>query len=103
DVEPEIRPMWEQVVLFIFVLGPFAALFAAIGCAAAYGFGPPWLDAGLAVAFYAVAGHGVTVGLHRYFTHGSFKANRALKIALGIAGSLAVQGPLIRWVADHRK
>ncbi len=103
DVEPEIRPMWEQVVLYIFVLGPFVALIAAVVCAAAAGFGPSWLDVGLAFGFYAIAGHGVTVGLHRYFTHGSFKANRGLKIALGIAGSLAVQGPMIRWVADHRK
>lgn len=46
---------------------------------------------------------GVTVGFHRYFTHKSFKPNRGVKIALAVAGSMAVQGPLIRWVADHRK
>ncbi|MGH3371866.1 MAG: acyl-CoA desaturase, partial [Nocardioidaceae bacterium] len=32
-----------------------------------------------------------------------FKPNRGLKIALAVAGSMAVQGPVIRWVADHRK
>ena len=103
DTEPEIRPAWEQAVLFVFVLGPFAALIAAIVGAAAFGVGPSLVDTLLAVVFYAVAGHGVTAGLHRYFTHGSFKASRGLKIALGVAGSLAVQGPMIRWVADHRK
>jgi stearoyl-CoA desaturase (delta-9 desaturase) len=103
DTEPEIRPMWEQVVLFIFVIGPFVALVAAIVAAAAFGFGPSWLDVALGAGMYLIAGHGVTIGLHRYFTHGSFKANRGLKIALGVAGSLAVQGPMIRWVADHRK
>lgn len=103
ETEPEIRPMWEQVVLFIFVLGPFGALIAGIIAAGAYGHGPSLVDGLLAVGFYALAGHGVTVGLHRYFTHGAFKANRGLKLALGMAGSMAVQGPLIRWVADHRK
>ena len=52
---------------------------------------------------YAIAGHGITVGFHRYFTHGSFKAKRPLRIALAIAGSLAIEGPVVRWVADHRK
>jgi len=103
EFESDIRPAWEQAVLFLFVLGPFVALIAAVVGAAVFGHGPSLLDAILAVAFYAIAGHGVTIGLHRYFTHGSFKANRGLKIALGVAGSLAVQGPMIRWVADHRK
>jgi stearoyl-CoA desaturase (delta-9 desaturase) len=43
------------------------------------------------------------VGFHRYFTHKSFKPVRAVKIALAVAGSMAIQGPVVRWVADHRK
>jgi len=50
-----------------------------------------------------VSGLGITVGYHRLFTHGSFKANRGLRIAMAIAGSLAIEGPVIRWVADHRR
>ena len=46
---------------------------------------------------------GVTVGFHRYFTHGAFRAKRALRIALAVAGSMAVQGPILHWVADHRR
>jgi stearoyl-CoA desaturase (delta-9 desaturase) len=52
---------------------------------------------------YAITGHGITVGFHRYFTHKSFKPNRGVKVALGVAGSMAIQGPVVRWVADHRK
>ena len=52
---------------------------------------------------YYIGCHGITIGFHRYFTHGSFKAKRPLRIALAVAGSLAVEGPLVRWVADHRK
>ncbi|NMH95697.1 acyl-CoA desaturase, partial [Pseudonocardia bannensis] len=62
-----------------------------------------WVDVGLALGFYLVSGLGVTVGFHRYFTHGSFKANRPLRIALAVAGSLALQGGVISWVADHRR
>ncbi len=100
---PDIRPWWEQALLYVFVIGPFFALIAGIVLAGTTRFGPTWLDLGLGLAFYAVSGLGITCGYHRFFTHGSFKANRSLKIGLASAGSLAVQGPVIRWVADHRK
>jgi stearoyl-CoA desaturase (Delta-9 desaturase) len=45
----------------------------------------------------------VTAGFHRYFTHRAFKANRALRIALAVAVSMAFQGSIITWVADHRR
>ncbi len=96
-----VRPGSEQVVLYILVLVPFIALLAAVP--AVWGWGLGWHDVVLALVFYVVSGLGVTVGFHRYFTHGGFKAKRWLRIALAIAGSLAVQGPVIRWVADHRR
>ena len=69
----------------------------------AWGWGLGWIDLALATVFYLVSGFGITVGFHRYFTHGAFKAKRPLRVALAIAGSLAIEGPVIRWVADHRK
>ncbi|MCU1376175.1 MAG: stearoyl-CoA 9-desaturase [Actinomycetia bacterium] len=60
-------------------------------------------DVLLAVGLFAVTGHGVTVGFHRMFTHGSFRPNRALKIALAVAGSMAVEGSVVAWVANHRR
>jgi len=96
-----MRPGSEQVALYILVLVPFIALLAAVP--ALWGWGLGWHDVVLAMAFYVVSGLGVTVGFHRYFTHGGFKAKRWLRITLAIAGSLAVQGPVIRWVADHRR
>src|SRR4051794_3466420 len=91
----------ENVALAVFIAVPFLALVAAIPFA--WGWGLGWRDVALAVLMYAITGHGITVGFHRYFTHGSFKANRPLKIALAVAGSLAIEGPVIRWVADHRR
>ena len=92
---------WEQVALALFIGVPFVALVAAVPVA--WGWGLGWRDVAIAVVMYAVAGHGITVCFHRYFTHGSFKARRPLRIALAVAGSLAIEGPVVRWVADHRK
>jgi stearoyl-CoA desaturase (Delta-9 desaturase) len=91
----------EQITLGLFIGIPFVALLAAIPLA--WGWGLSWLDLGLMVGMYFLGCHGITIGFHRYFTHGSFKAKRPLRIALAIAGSMAVEGPIVRWVADHRK
>ncbi|HEX6347707.1 acyl-CoA desaturase [Umezawaea sp.] len=91
----------EQISVHVFVVVPFLALLAAVPFA--WGWGLGWVDVVLFAVFYCLAGLGITVGYHRYFTHGSFKANRALKIALAVMGSTALQGPVIDWVADHRR
>jgi stearoyl-CoA desaturase (Delta-9 desaturase) len=52
---------------------------------------------------YVLTGLGVTVGFHRYFTHRSFSTTRPIRALLGILGSAAIEGPMISWVADHRK
>jgi stearoyl-CoA desaturase (delta-9 desaturase) len=52
---------------------------------------------------YAVTAVGITVGFHRLLTHRAFQTHRPLRYALAVAGSMAVQGPVIDWVADHRK
>jgi stearoyl-CoA desaturase (Delta-9 desaturase) len=102
DIDPEPNGTFERVLVAVFTGVPFLALFAAIPLA--WGLGLlSWTDVALAVPFYLVSGIGVTVGFHRCFTHGSFKANRPLRIGLALAGSLAIEGPVITWVADHRR
>ncbi|MFN7148292.1 MAG: acyl-CoA desaturase [Microthrixaceae bacterium] len=61
------------------------------------------VDVVLLVVLYFVSGYGVTIGYHRLLTHRSFTANRALKISLAVAGSMAVEGSPISWVAAHRR
>ena len=95
------RTMGQQILVKVFVLLPFVALVAAVPIT--WGWGLGWTDFGLAAAFYVVSALGVTVGYHRYFTHGAFRAGRGLRLALAVAGSLAAQGPVIGWVADHRR
>ena len=52
---------------------------------------------------YVISGLGVTVGFHRHLTHRSFKTSRRMRGLLAIFGSVAIEGPVISWVADHRK
>ncbi|MST31777.1 acyl-CoA desaturase, partial [Acidimicrobiaceae bacterium USS-CC1] len=95
------KQMFDQVALAVFLIVPFAALVAAVPLL--WGRGLGWRDVAIAVVMYAVTGHGITVGFHRHFTHHSFRAARWLQVALAVCGSMAIQGPIIQWVADHRR
>jgi len=97
----EFMARWEQIALGLFVFIPLLGV-AAAGFVL-WGNGLSWTDVIISAVFYVVTMHGITVGYHRYFTHGSFKAKRGLRIAMAIAGSMAIQGPVTRWVADHRR
>ena len=91
----------ERVALGLFIMVPFLAVIAAIPVA--WGGWLGWSDVVIFVLMYGVTLHGITVGYHRLFTHKSFKPNRVVKNVLAIMGSMAIQGPVVRWVADHRK
>src|SRR5262245_19187928 len=95
------RPLAAHITVYLFVIVPFLAVAAAVPIA--WGWGLSLIDVLLAVGWYAVTCAGTTAGYHRYFTHGSFKAKRPLRLALAVAGSMAVQGPILHWVADHRR
>jgi stearoyl-CoA desaturase (delta-9 desaturase) len=60
-------------------------------------------DLALFAAMYVICGLGVTVGFHRLLTHRSFTTFMPLQYLFAVLGSMAVQGPVIGWVADHRK
>jgi stearoyl-CoA desaturase (delta-9 desaturase) len=91
----------DRVLVGIFVGVPFAAVIASV--VVLWGWGVNWHDLVIGGVLYAVAVHGITVGYHRLFTHKAFRAARPLKIALAVAGSLAVEGDPITWCADHRR
>jgi stearoyl-CoA desaturase (delta-9 desaturase) len=61
------------------------------------------LDIALFLTMYVGTGLGVTVGFHRLLTHRSFKTTPAVRGTLAALGSAAIEGPVISWVADHRK
>jgi stearoyl-CoA desaturase (Delta-9 desaturase) len=98
---PVVKQRWEQVALFLFLVVPFLGLAAAIPVA--WGWGLSWRDVVIAGVMYVVTANGVTVGFHRHFTHKAFKARRWLQVSMAIAGMMSIQGPVLQWVADHRK
>jgi stearoyl-CoA desaturase (delta-9 desaturase) len=65
-----------------------------------------WIGVSDVIVFavmYALSGFGVTVGFHRMLTHRAFATHPATRYVFAVLGSLSVQGPVIDWVADHRK
>jgi stearoyl-CoA desaturase (delta-9 desaturase) len=89
------------IALWALVIIPFLALVTAVPVA--WGGFLTGTDVAIGGVFYVVAGVGITVGFHRYLTHGSFKAKRWLRVALAVAGASAIQGSPTQWVADHRR
>jgi stearoyl-CoA desaturase (delta-9 desaturase) len=62
-----------------------------------------WRDILVLVVSYVVIGTGVTVGFHRLLTHRSFKTSPLMRGFFAALGSAAAEGPVIDWVATHRK
>jgi stearoyl-CoA desaturase (Delta-9 desaturase) len=91
----------EKAVNFGAVVIPFLATIAAIGLLWNSLVGPA--DLALAAAMYLLTAIGTTVGFHRLLTHRSFQTSKLLEYLFAVLGSMAVQGPVIAWVADHRK
>src|SRR5450755_3967637 len=73
DLDEDGATRGQRALVGIFVVVPTLALVAAIPVAWAWGF-LGWHDVVIALVFYWISGLGITVGFHRYFTHGSFKA-----------------------------
>lgn len=90
-----------RTAILLAVTLPFVGLIVGIVLLWENGFS--WLQLGLLLLMYHLTALGVTAGYHRLFTHRSFETSRPIKIALAILGSMAVQGPLLKWVATHRK
>ncbi len=91
----------EKTANLLAVALPFAAAIAAI----------PLLwnqlvsatDLAIMVGMYLITAFGITIGYHRLLTHRAFETVAPLRYAFAIMGSMAVQGSVIAWVADHRK
>lgn len=91
----------ERATLFAAVVLPLVGLI--VGIVLLWEWGITWVELGLFIGMYSLTVLGITVGYHRLFTHGSFDTPRWMKVFLAICGSMAVQGPVLTWVAVHRK
>ncbi|MCB0878446.1 MAG: acyl-CoA desaturase [Thermoleophilia bacterium] len=87
--------------MLLVTLGPLAAL--AIAMFLLWGHGLSGADVVAFVSLYCVSLLGVTVGYHRQLTHAGFESRAWVRNAWAMAGSLAVEGGPVDWVADHRR
>jgi stearoyl-CoA desaturase (delta-9 desaturase) len=83
------------------VVIPFVAFLVA--CVTLWNQIVGWTDLAIMLALYLPAGFGITIGYHRMLTHQAFQSSKAVRYLFAGLGSTAVQGPVIEWVADHRK
>jgi len=57
----------------------------------------------LAAMYVLTGGLGISVGFHRLFAHRSYEAAKPVRATLAVLGTMAMMGPIIRWVTNHRK
>jgi stearoyl-CoA desaturase (delta-9 desaturase) len=103
DVAPPLTAAQrlERQVALVMVVGPALGFGCAV--AASWHFGVQPLDFWLLGGMYVLTMVGITGGYHRHFTHASFQARPFVRAIFGCLGAMAGQGPLLFWVAAHRR
>jgi stearoyl-CoA desaturase (delta-9 desaturase) len=86
---------------WVTVMTPLVGVILAIVLAWGRGIGP--VELWMLGIGYVLGVVGVEVGLHRHFSHRAFQAHPAVRAGLAILGSMAAQGPVLFWVATHRR
>ena len=100
-VQPVANETLDRIITGLVTLVPFVLL--GLAASQVWNEALNWHDLTVFAIVYGVTGFGVTVGFHRMLTHRSFKTSRTLKGIFAALGSAAIEGPVISWVADHRK
>src|SRR5947209_3780310 len=98
---PERLALGVRLATLAVILVPLLGLVGAI--IFLWGWGVSWVDLGLFMGMYFLTAVGITVGFHRLFVHRSFETYESVKFVLVALGSMAVQAPLFKWVAVHRR
>jgi stearoyl-CoA desaturase (delta-9 desaturase) len=100
-VQPVEHETRDRIITGLLTVVPFLMLGFVIWQLAGSWF--HWHDVLVFAIVYIPTGLGITVGFHRLFTHRSFKTGPITRGVIGALGSAAIEGPVISWVADHRK
>jgi stearoyl-CoA desaturase (delta-9 desaturase) len=101
EIQPVAHETRDRIITGLVTFVPFAVLFVAAW--QTWNQALRWSDLLIFLIVYALTGLGVTVGFHRLLTHRSFRTSPALRGIFAALGSAAIEGPVISWVADHRK
>src|SRR5688572_33370110 len=96
------RPLpWPVKLLNLVAVGtPFVGFIAAM--IFLWGWGFSWLYLAILCGMVFPTALSVTIGYHRLFTHRSFETIGPIKFILGVLGSMALEGPIIKWCSTHR-
>jgi stearoyl-CoA desaturase (delta-9 desaturase) len=101
DVQPVLNERRDRIITGVVTIVPFLAI-GVVGWQVWNQY-LHWSDIVVFAILYVVTALGVTVGFHRLFTHRSFVTTPWLRGVFAALGSAAIEGPVISWVADHRK
>jgi stearoyl-CoA desaturase (delta-9 desaturase) len=101
DASPVRAPLPVRVVTFLVITVPVLGIAVVPFFLWRRGF--YWTDLGLLLAMYFLTGLGITIGFHRLLVHRSFETYTWMKFVWVVLGSMAVQGPMLKWVAMHRR
>jgi stearoyl-CoA desaturase (delta-9 desaturase) len=101
EVQPVLHETRDRIITGIVTAVPFLAL--GLVCWQVWADLLRWSDIAVFLIMYVLTAGGVTVGFHRYLTHRSFVTSAPMRAIFAALGSAAIEGPVISWVADHRK
>ncbi len=101
DVEPCEHETRDRIITGTITVVPVLCLFF-VGWQV-WGEWLGWNDIFVFLIMYVLTGLGITVGFHRMLTHRAFKTKSWVRATFTVLGSAAIEGPVISWVADHRK
>jgi stearoyl-CoA desaturase (delta-9 desaturase) len=101
DIEPAQHETRDRIITGAISILPFLALGIAAWRTWEGLLHPS--DVVIFLIMYIATGLGVTVGFHRLLTHRAFKTSAPVRGIFAALGSVAIEGPVISWVADHRK
>jgi stearoyl-CoA desaturase (delta-9 desaturase) len=101
DVQPVTNQTSDRIITGLVTVIPFVGLLVVAW--QLWNDALRWSDLIVFSITYVATALGITVGFHRHLTHRSFETMRWLRATLAALGSAAIEGPVISWVADHRK
>jgi stearoyl-CoA desaturase (Delta-9 desaturase) len=101
DIQPAEHETLDRIITGLVTVLPI--LFLGVAAWQLWNKALHWHDLTVFAIVYVATGLGITVGFHRLFTHRSFKTSPWMRGVFAALGSAAIEGPVISWVADHRK
>jgi stearoyl-CoA desaturase (delta-9 desaturase) len=66
-------------------------------------YGLDWFHVGMFLVLFACTSMSITLGYHRLFSHGAFKAHWSVRLFTLLFGAGAFENSALMWASEHRK